>query len=290
MNKYVRICPNCNKEIEYKSYSAWYNANKKQSLCRSCSYKQSTKRVADLSKLLDETYIAYYWMGFILADGSFVDNRLKFTLKKDDSEQVHRLGEFISYTGSYGKSSIKEGICCKDSIVVPQIMEKFGISYNKTYNPPKNLSNIKEDFLYCLLAGFIDGDGNIQHQNKRKDFMLKIKVHNSWIDILNIFSKLICNEEKAKINNQGYAELSITNTHVLQDLKKRISNYNLPLLKRKWDIIDMGFVSKYTTAEDLRNKVINLLKQNVKQQDIASICNTSPANVTRIKKLYESNK
>ena len=61
-------------------------------------------------------------------------------------------------------------------------------------------------------------------------------------------------------------------------------------MKRKWDIIDMGFVSKYTTAEDLRNKVINLLKQNVKQQDIASICNTSPANVTRIKKLYESNK
>lgn len=78
-------------------------------------------------------------------------------------------------------------------------MEKFGISYNKTYNPPKNLSNFKEDFLYCLLAGFIDGDGNIQ--NKRKDFMLRIKVHNSWIDILNVFSKLICNEEKAKIRD-----------------------------------------------------------------------------------------
>lgn len=58
-------------------------------------------------------------------------------------------------------------------------------------------------------------------------------------------------------------------------------------MRRKWDIIDMDFVSKYTTAEDLRNRVIELLKQGVKQKDIASICNTSPANVTRIKKLYE---
>ena len=48
----------------------------------------------------------------------------------------------------------------------------------------------------------------------------------------------------------------------------------------------MNFVSKYKIAEDLRNKVIGLLKQNVKQKDIASICNTSPANVTKIKKLY----
>lgn len=29
MDKYVRICPNCGHEIEYKSYSAWHSANKK---------------------------------------------------------------------------------------------------------------------------------------------------------------------------------------------------------------------------------------------------------------------
>ena len=84
-------------------------------------------------------------------------------------------------------------------------MSKFGILDKKTYNPPITLDTIQEDYLYCILVGFIDGDGNIQNQNKRKDFMLRIKNHSSWLQILNIFSTLICGEERAKINNQGYA-------------------------------------------------------------------------------------
>lgn len=43
----------------------------------------------------------------------------------------------------------------------------------------------------------------------------------------------------------------------------------------------------YAIAENLRNKVIELIKQGVKQKDIAIQCNTSQSNVTRIKKLYE---
>lgn len=286
MKEYSRICPNCGKVLEYKSYSAWYNANKKQSLCRNCSCTKNSQRVADLSKLLEDNYQSYYWIGFLLADGSFSDNRLKLTLKKSDSQQVHKFGEFISYTGTYGTSEISESVACKDSVVVPKVMNKFGIPQNKTYNPP-GLEGVNSDYMYCILAGFIDGDGNIQNQSGREDFMLRIKLHSSWLKILNIFSVLICGQEKATINKQGYAQLSITNTKVLQELKEKILSYNLPLLKRKWDIIDMDFVSKYTTAEDLRNRVIELLKQGVKQKDIASICNTSPANVTRIKKLYE---
>ena len=98
--------------------------------------------------------------------------------------------------------------------------------------------------------------------------MLRIKNHSTWLPVLNLFSTLICGNEKAIINNQGYAQLTITDTKILQKLKKQILQYNLPLLKRKWDIIDMDFISKYTKAEDLRNKVIELLKQNVKQKFI----------------------
>ena len=287
MNNYVRICPECGKIIEYKSYSAQHAAISKKSLCRSCAYKKSTTRVADLSKLLEDKLISYYWIGFLLADGCFSDNRLRFVLKKDDLIQVHKFGEFISYTGSYGSSNISESVACKDSVIVPKIMLKFGIVDNKTYNPPTRLNVIQEDYLYCLLAGFIDGDGNITNQNKRKDFMLRIKVHSSWLPILNIFSLLICKEERAIINNQGYAQLVITNTKTLQIFKARILQYNLPLLERKWNIIDMNFVSAYTTAENLRNKVIELIKQGIKQKDIAIQCNTSQSNVTKIKKLYE---
>ena len=245
MDKYVRICPNCRHEIEYKSYSA----NKKSSECRSCAYRKSATRVADLSVLLEDTYESYYWMGFLLAD------RLKLTLKKSDKEQVHRFGEYVKYTGSYGTSNTSESVSCKDSLIVPKIMNKFNILSAKTYNPPTGLEFINEDLLLCLIAGFIDGDGNIQKHSKRDDFFLRIKLHSSWIGVLNTFSMVICNDSKAKINSSGYAELVISNTKILQALKERVATYNLPLLKRKWDIIDIRFVSKYTTAEDLRNRV-----------------------------------
>lgn len=288
MDKYVRICPNCGHEIEYKSYSAWHSANKKSSECRSCAYRKSATRVADLSVLLEDTYESYYWMGFLLADGSFSDSRLKLTLKKSDKEQVHRFGEYIKYTGSYGVSNTSESVSCKDSLIVPKIMNKFNILPAKTYNPPTGLEFINEDLLLCLIAGFIDGDGNIQRHSKRDDFFLRIKLHSSWIGVLNTFSMVICKGSKAKINSSGYAELVISNTKILQALKERVATYNLPLLKRKWNIIDIRFVSKYTTAEDLRNRVIELLNKGTRNKDIASICNTSPANVTRIKKAYET--
>ena len=43
----------------------------------------------------------------------------------------------------------------------------------------------------------------------------------------------------------------------------------MPLLKRKWDIINMNFVSANTKAETLKIKVIELIKQGIKQKDIA---------------------
>ena len=48
--EYKRICPICKKELEYKSYSAWYNANKSNSICRSCAAKQKAREVLDILK------------------------------------------------------------------------------------------------------------------------------------------------------------------------------------------------------------------------------------------------
>ena len=48
----------------------------------------------------------------------------------------------------------------------------------------------------------------------------------------------------------------------------------------------MNFISKYTKAEETREKVIELLKQKIKQVDIARQLGISQANVTKIKKKY----
>lgn len=289
--EYKRICKNCEKEITYQSYTAWYNANKVDSLCRSCSCKQATKRCADLSKLLENTPQAFYWIGFLLADGSFVDGRLSFSLKKDDAEQIHKFGEFINYTGSYGVSEKTESIKCKDLDTVTQICEKFDIKASKTYNPPKSIIIFEESLVIALIAGFIDGDGNICNQTGRDDFKLRIKNHVSWLPILKEINNIIYPEKDVcKINSQGYAELQITNSKSLQELKKKVLLLNLPIMSRKWDIIDLNFISKLTKAEETKLKVAELYKAGVKKKDIANQLGVSPATVTKYTKNIKNDK
>ena len=244
--------------------------------------------MANLEKLLDESNEAYYWIGFILADGSIINNRLSVELCEKDKEHIHKLGEYLEYSGSYGPKDKR--LACKNSDIIPLIKEKFDIHDNKTYNPPKTLSNFTEIQKLCLLIGFIDGDGNISHPNKRPDFFLRIKNHSSWKPILEEFSIIITGtSESVKINNQGYAELRITNSATLQKLKTKMLNLSIPYMKRKWDIIDMDFVSKYKTAEILRNKVISLYKESFSKKDISEKCETSLSNVYKIIKTYVEN-
>lgn len=285
--EYTRICPNCGKTIQYKSYTAWHNANKNNSDCRSCSAKSRTKRVANLAILLDDSLESYYWMGFLLADGSFNSGKLTFSLKKSDTEHLRKFGNYISYTGTYGNSNNCDTVACKDVDVVKALCEKFGIRKSKTYNPPVTLLKFNKEQNLALLAGFIDGDGCIRKQTNREDFYLTIKCHSSWENILKEFNSLICNSNFTKINNQGYAVLTITNTKYLQNLKEQITSFNIPIMTRKWDIIDMNYVSKYTKAEKLRNKVINLHKHGYRNKDISLVCDTSKANVTKILKQYK---
>lgn len=285
--EYKRICPDCGKELEYNSYSAWYKANKTNSSCRRCGGKKNKEHSANLSRLLEDTPEAFYWIGFLLADGSFSGGRLKLTLKKSDADQVHKFGNFVEYTGSYGNSEISESVTCKDIDVVEKICNKFDIKPRKTYNPPETLLKFDKHLLIALLAGFIDGDGRIAHPTNRRDFFLTIKNHCSWITILKEFNSLICKKDFCKVNSSGYAVLTITDSEILKKLKRRILTLNLPILSRKWDVIDMSFISKYQTAKILREKVISLYLEGKRNKDISEECGTSPSNVTKIIKQYK---
>lgn len=99
------------------------------------------------------------------------------TLSIKDKEHVLKFAKFINYEGSYQESPIRFGLACKDINIVTQIRNKFDIKDNKTYNPPEAILKFDNDLVYSLLAGFIDGDGNIQHPSHRQDFFLRIKNH-----------------------------------------------------------------------------------------------------------------
>ena len=170
----------------YKSETSYKNAIKSNSLCRNCASKerQREKHCADLSNLLLDTPEAFYWVGFLLADGSFYDNRLKLGLKLGlsikDSNHLYKFANFINYTGAIDITDKSISLACKDVGIIKQIKEKFDIKDRKTYNPPKTILKFNIDLTYALLAGFIDGDGSIKNQSKRKDFCLTIKNHSSW--------------------------------------------------------------------------------------------------------------
>ena len=214
------------------------------------------RRRSDLSILLEETHLTYYWLGFLFADGSFSKlDRLYFSLSIKDKEQIYKFKEFINYYGEYrfGKNKngkiVSIGISSQDQIKVKYLKEKFSISNRKTYEPC-NLKNIPEEFFLSWVVGFIDGDGSINYQTGRKDCFIKIKLHSSWLENLQFISNFIAEKlslipNVARINAKGYANVNFTHYKIPIFLKKHAIQHKLPMMARKWDRIDLNFVSRY---------------------------------------------
>lgn len=138
---------------------------------------ENVKRSANLSKLLENNSCAYYWIGFLLADGTINHEtmRLKLTLAKKDLSHVERFHKFIQSSQNISLNTVS----CQDKLTVPKIIDKFDLKKRKTYNPPEKQLELDIN-LMALYIGFIDGDGSIKKVHKRKDCNIIIKVHSSW--------------------------------------------------------------------------------------------------------------
>ena len=271
-SEYMRYCPRCKKHIFYINKHSFQRALNKNSLCLSCTkYVTKPQTALYLNRLLENTYESLYWIGFILADGHIADNRLVISLSIKDIEHLQKFKDFISYTKDIIKYDNICKIAIKDIDILEKLCIKFDIKHNKTYNPPD--VNIFDSLTiheqYCLIAGFIDGDGSINKLKNRNDFRITIKCHSTWYKFLEKISLIITNKNFGKINKDGYAQLVISNTEQIKDFKKQLLTYNIPLLKRKWDNINLNYTSHYVTAKQLRNTIIPCIKQGMKYKDIS---------------------
>lgn len=223
------------------------------------------KILADISPLLEETCVAYYWIGFLLADGSFNKlDRLRFRIK--DSDHLKLFGKFINYKGKE-----KEGVSCMDHLLVPKLVEKFKISHVKTY-VPCSLDWIKDtDLLISLIVGFIDGDGCI-NSLKRGDYQINIKCHSSWLNNLTfiglIVSRLAGTPEIEAQISRGYALLSICNFQTIKFLKNKVKELSLPVLLRKWNRIDCTHSNRIEKAQKNLELAKELLAQGFAKWEI----------------------
>jgi len=243
---------------------------------------------ADLSPLLEDNVIAYYWMGFLGADGSFSNCRLKLTLAKRDQDHVRRFCEFIHCSNDRDQINDGYGVSVQDKAVVPELTKKFHFKKSKTYNPP-NLSWMKDEHFLPFVIGFIDGDGSIKKQFGRNDAQCAIKVHRSWMDNLQEISNRICamagtSPNKARIGKHGYASLCFSNSIVLRYLKTKVLEMELPVLQRKWDQIDENFVSRIELSQQRLPKIKDMLDQGMTQKEIAAELDLSRALICGIVK------
>lgn len=239
---------------------------------------------ADLSVLLEDFPIAYYWMGFLAADGSFSGNRLKLSLANKDRNHVIRFAQFIKCRNHQQAKDTSYSVSVQDSFTIPKIIEKYDLKKSKTYNPP-DISWMQRDMFFSFFIGFVDGDGCIGKQSGRNDCQLRIKNHASWISVLQHMVDMISTETNislpnAKINAAGYAQMAISNSVVLKWLKEQ--SKELPVLARKWDMINETVVSRVEQAVHNRNRVLELNAMNIKNVEISRITGLSQAAVSVI--------
>lgn len=196
--------------------------------------------------LLSESLEAYYWAGFIAADGNISHNKqLRITLSQKDIKHLQKFGQFIKCSNFHKRfvNGCEQVILTiGDCFLVPKFAKKFDLKHDKTYDPP-NLDWLRGNKFLAFFAGYIDGDGSIKTFSTGRK-RLSFTVHSSWFSILNKFIyktykilKLKPSKFRGvKTNKLGYAYISLSDTFFMNKFKASLSTLNLPLLTRKWEV------------------------------------------------------
>jgi hypothetical protein len=241
--------------------------------------------VSDLRELYSETHEAYYWMGFLIADGTFYERGIKLHLSNRDQDHLNKFKEFVSYKGTSQSNSVY----VTHPVYVPMIRQKFDIQDRKTYNPC-DLSKHTADMLFSLIIGLIDGDGSMR---KRQGSVsaIEVKMHQSWLKQLEFVGAFLHDSldvertfdtNLARLRTDGYALLLLTNRSLLAEMKNKSIQLHLPMMERKWDAVDNNYLSRIQESELLRRQVHDLKSQGM---TLRAISNELNINYTKTKYL-----
>lgn len=252
------------------------------------------KKVAKMELLLQGTVISYYWMGLLLADGCLTKKgELRLTLANKDASHVRRFAKFIEFTGTYQRSDAglegAIGIRTMNRHVANTLRKQFGFHFNKTLHPC-DLSKIpKGDELFSFIVGFMDGDACIHKPKGRRQVVLSMKGHASWVENFSTFSEYLTRYRwdtrpipAPTVNKQGYAQLLIGNTAILSGMKRKVVALELPIMKRKWEKVPMEYIGKNQIAAMRINSVKKFLLEGCSTSEIADLLEVTRGTVSLI--------
>jgi hypothetical protein len=255
----------------------------------------------NVEPLLKLDVLSCYWLGLLFADGHFVPSKgfLEISLHKRDAETVYAFAKFIHTTNLSVRQHDQVGVSVSSKEQIRGLCEKFSIQSNKTENPP-NISCIKDndDLMIALLIGLIDGDGNIYNANGCKATYARIECHISWMNFYTIFREFLIKKFKNMgriqtcsigISNKGYAQFLISSHFVMKELKKAAIRMGLPVMRRKWDKINLDHSTYQEEAPRIEAEIKSLLLSGASKEQVYQHFNISKFRVKRcLQKLQNS--
>lgn len=209
--------------------------------------------------LLNESNEAFYWTGFILADGCVSEDkhknkksssqvmRLSIVLNELDVEHLKKYQKFID-SGTVHRRSNTVIINTYDG--TKEFMNKFDIKIRKTYNACdfKFFEKYSREQLLSLFCGLLDGDGSITYKHGKNCVFIRVGAHTAWEQFYRtLLNKLEIPFTYVPNRKFNYFNLSIQNKPLIYSLYKEIKMLNLPLLERKWrriETIPMNLTAK----------------------------------------------
>lgn len=217
-----------------------YFLQEKGWLGRIAAIRSSTKH--DFFNTIDTSEKAYI-LGFYIADGCLVKNKICFSLNLEDLQILKDIKNYlcpitkISYTKErINKSGILSHSMCKISITSDEMsktLEKYGLGHRKTYLAKSIKNIIPNELMWDFIRGYFDGDGCVSASDTTKKHITKTgeeKVYHHWNIGFTIISKdrMILDEIneffiKEGIDTHVYPDTRenfLVGTHSLEEVKK----------------------------------------------------------------------
>jgi hypothetical protein len=151
--------------LTFKEIGEFYNLTERQVNYRTkkWGFDFSKKKKVDELFFSSGTKAAYYWAGFIAADGYIEEdrNRLGIGLQLSDKEHLEKFK--LAIKAEHDICNFMNNTACRirfnSEQIVKDLKDIFNITGNKTHTYV--LPNIPEEYLLLeFLRGYIDGDGH----------------------------------------------------------------------------------------------------------------------------------
>jgi len=254
-----------------------------------------------LERLLEEIPEAYYWAGFLMADGYFridalgYDCQLQLGMSEKDRCQIELFANFID--AKVGTKDVKlkskiyrQAVCSKrDSKALPKIIKKFSINKDKTHNPPARMMIKKNDLFLSFLVGFIDGDGCIRKDNG----CIIVACEKAWKETLDSWFLRLWQISKAKSAynlkipvckvDKNMCRIQTNHDGIKAFIISKIKELKIPVLKRKWNnIADRDLTLDSNKMADRNSEIFEYVKSGRDVKWIAKKVNMKYGNCWRI--------